>query len=484
MRWKMGQEIKNAHFNDRDFKVFNNRLDQEYQLLNQWFNDNYFDQEHFVAGFELEAWLVDDQFQPTCGNEALIHQVGADTLSPELACFNFEYNFTPQPLKNSALSDFSRELLQIWQKTRKTAEDLQQKTVLIGILPTVADAHLHMDNISGMNRYQALNEQVLRLRQGMPLTLDIHGHEKLRVEHHDVMLESVTTSFQIHFQVPLSMAARTYNASVLVSAPMVAISANSPYLFGKDLWDETRIPVFEQAVESGGFDHASRGPIKRVTFGSGYIRDSIQECFRENLEHYPVLLPTLMKEPLTHLAHLRLHNGTIWRWNRPLVGIEHHNGKHRPHIRIEHRVVPAGPSLPDTVANAAFYYGLVYQLINREIKPELQMPFDIARDNFYQAAKFGLDSHITWLDSNKVPLRSLVLKELLPMAVKGLQMLNINQEDIDLYMSIIEQRVKNQCNGTAWQRAFVAKYGKDMSALTRAYYERQNSGEPVHTWDI
>ena len=208
--------------------------------------------------------------------------------------------------------------------------------------------------------------------------------------HLDVMLESATTSFQIHFQVPLDLAVRVYNASIIASAPMVAISANSPFMFNKDLWSETRIRLFEQSVEVGGYEDGSHGPMRRVTFGSGYARESLYECFFENLEHYPVLLPTLFDDEVEELSHLRLHNGTLWRWNRPLIGVD--NGDYS--LRIEHRVVPAGPSIIDAVANAAFYYGLTYELSFMEQAPEQQMGFDRARDNFYNAARLGLDSQI------------------------------------------------------------------------------------------
>ena len=314
----------------------------------------------------------------------------------------------------------------VWQHS------LDSQLVMIGILPTVRDEDLTMGNISASKRYQALNDQVLRLREGRPLELDIHGHEVLRTQH------------------------------------MVAVSANSPYLFGKQLWDETRIPLFEQSVELGGYEPGAHGPMRRVTFGSGYVRESVFELFHENLEHYPVLLPMLFDSDISEMNHLRLHNGTLWRWNRPLIGIDE-NGYH---LRIEHRVVPAGPSIIDGVANAAFYYGLAYFLSHRPTAPESQLPFEFARDNFYHAAQHGLD------------MQTLILDTLLPMAQRGLEQLNIDQRDIDLYLGTIETRTKNNCNGAAWQRAFVAKYGLNMQDLTKAYLEHQNSGVPVHDWSL
>jgi gamma-glutamyl:cysteine ligase YbdK (ATP-grasp superfamily) len=294
------------------------------------------------------------------------------------------------------------------------------------------------------------------------------------------MFESATTSFQIHLQVPLDQAVRAYNASVIASAATVAVSANSPFLCGNDLWAETRIPLFEQAVEVGGYEPASRGPMRRVTFGSGYLSQSIFECFKENLDHYPVLLPEVFDTPAEEFNHVRLHNGTLWRWNRPLIGIE--NNKH--HIRIEHRVIPSGPSVIDAISNAAFYYGLAAHLMTSETPPESLLPFDQARDNFYAAAKSGFDAQVIWLDGNKFNVRTLLLNTLIENAAEGLRLLGVDSKDIDTYLEIIRKRTESKLNGATWQRQFVKRYGKNMQALTSAYIDRQNSGEPVHTWDF
>jgi gamma-glutamyl:cysteine ligase YbdK (ATP-grasp superfamily) len=476
----MGQEIVGARFKKQDFQRFLTRLKQETELLGQWFDDKRFANDKTVTGFELEAWLVDDQHLPAPINAEFISAMNTELVCPELASFNVEFNYTPRELMGSALSQVQQEMAGLWQKGNTTAAQLGGQLVMIGILPTVDEQYLTMHHISAMNRYRALNEQVLRLRQGRALEFNIYGADHMRASHMDVMFESATTSFQIHLQVPLDLAVRAYNASLILSAPSVAVSANSPFMCGKDLWAETRIPLFEQSVEVGGYEPASHGPMRRVTFGSGYLHESVFECFKENLNHYPVLLPEVIDDPLEKFSNLRLHNGTLWRWNRPLIGVE--NGE--PHLRIEHRVVPAGPSVPDNVANAAFYFGLVQSLIRREIHPEVQLPFNQARDNFYNAAKYGLDAQVVWLDGKKTNIRILILDKLIPMAAKGLESAGIDASDIDTYLGIIEQRARNSCNGAAWQRAFVAKHGKDMQKLTEAYVERQNSGEPVHTWDL
>jgi hypothetical protein len=294
------------------------------------------------------------------------------------------------------------------------------------------------------------------------------------------MLEAATTSFQIHLQVAREKAVRYYNAMQILSAPMVAISANSPLLFGKRLWQETRIPLFEQAVAIGGIAGAALGPLRRVSFGSGYARHSLMEVFRENAEHFPLLLPVELDEASETLSHLRLHNGTIWRWNRPLIGFD---ADGTPHMRIEHRVIPSGPTVLDTIANCAFFYGLAYALAEQPEPPEQQLEFPRVRDNFYAAARYGLNASVTWLDGRHGRVGEL-LQHLLPLAQRGLEALGCDAGDRDTYLSVIEQRLLTGQTGAAWQLGYLDRHGGDLAALVGAYQEWQNSGRPVHQWQL
>jgi hypothetical protein len=476
----MGQEINEVRFSAQDFDTFHHRLAQETELLGQWFDENRFKACKPTAGLELEAWLVSRDKQPAPINGAFLKSLNSPLVTPELATFNVEFNLSPEEISGNVLSRMNTALQKDWDAARNVANELDADLVMIGILPTVENKHLILDNLSSMNRYVALNHEILRQRGGRPLRLDIHGSDILRSEHMDVMLESAATSFQIHLQVSPELAVRAYNASIIASAPLVAVSANSPYLFGKDLWAETRIPLFEQSVEVGGYEGESHGPMRRVTFGSGYARQSLMDCFTENFEHYPVLLPTTFDTPTEEMEHLRLHNGTLWRWNRPLLGFE--NGE--PFLRIEQRVVPAGPTIIDSFANAAFYYGLTHALCKMESAPEDIMDFAQARDNFYDCAQHGLDAHIVWLDGEKYPAKSLLQNVLLPLAKDGLTDLGIYNKDISKYLSIISSRVRTARNGASWQRAFVAKHGNDMKTLLTAYMARQHTRKPVHEWDL
>ncbi len=477
----MGQEIESARFNKQDFARFGKRLAEETALLQQWFDQHAFSERHAVGGFELEAWLVDRQGEPAPINEEYLALLGDSALySPELSRFNVEINSSPQTLEGDALERMHRELSANWGRCQQAAQELGVDLLMIGILPTLRESMLTLANMSRMERYRALNEQVLRLRGGKPLELDIVGEEHLQTRHGDVMLEAATTSFQIHIQVDQAQAARYYNAAQIIAGPMVAISANSPMLFGKRLWQETRIPVFEQAVAVGGIEGGAFGPLRRVSFGSGYVRRSLMELFTENADHFPLLLPVELERDPAQLSHLRLHNGTIWRWNRPLVGFDEDG---RPHLRIEHRVVPAGPSVADTIANAALFYGLVAALASEETPPEQRLEFVHARDNLYAAARYGLQAQLTWLDGWRGRFTEL-LPQLLLQARQGLEQLGCSESVSNYYLSIIERRLQTRQTGAAWQLAYLDGHGGDLAELVAAYRERQESGKPVHEWNL
>ncbi|MFO7603732.1 MAG: glutamate-cysteine ligase family protein [Gammaproteobacteria bacterium] len=477
----MGDEISHSRFSDAEFAAFRAQLAEETRTLQHWFADGVLSRDPQCTGFELESWLVDAEGLPAPLNQAFLQRLDSPLASPELAAFNVEVNSVPRVLQGHVFTAMHNELNATWRQCRQVAAELETQLVMVGILPTVENDMLNLANMSSMERYRALNREVFHQRHGKPLTLDIVGKEHLHVTHRDVMLESAATSFQIHLQVDPRDAVRLFNASTIVSAPMVALAANSPFLFGKNLWHETRIPLFEQAVAVGGYAGAAFGPIRRVSFGSAYVRASLFECFSENLQHYPVMLPVDLSTAAQPLPHLRLHNGTIWRWNRPLLGFD---AAGQPHLRIEHRVVPAGPTVIDAIANAAFFYGLVNAVATQAVPAEQQLCFEYARDNFYEAARFGLGAQLRWFDGRRWPVRELILEQLLPLAAAGLQAHDVAAADIGEYLGIIRERVSTRQNGAQWQQAFVDKHGRDMRALLAAYLERQNSGEPVHQWTL
>jgi gamma-glutamyl:cysteine ligase YbdK (ATP-grasp superfamily) len=472
----MGQEIAEAHFTERDFAEFSSRLRDETALLAQWLEADRFEVSEPTGGFELETWLIGPRMEPAPLVESLLARVDDPLVVAELATFNAEINGSPAALKGDCLSRLAAELTATLRRCERIAADMGTRLLTIGILPTIRPEHLSLSSMTPRERYRALNDQIFALRRGRPLRLDISGRDRLELEWHDVMLEAAATSFQIHLKVTPSEAARVYNASKLISGPMVAISANSPYLFGRDLWDETRVPLFEQAVSVGG-------PIlqERVNFGFRYAERSIMETFRANVDRYPVLLPQLMPESALPLAHLRLHNGTIWRWNRPLIGFDE---ARRPHLRIEHRVVPAGPTVRDMIANAALYLGCVRELAAAAEAPESRIPFPQTRTAFYTCAREGLDAEIQWLDGDIRPVSRILREDLLPRARRGLAALGIDPYEIREWLGIIERRLQTGQTGARWQRAWVKRHGFDMTGLTAAYLGHQETGRPVHEWGL
>ncbi|MCX7674000.1 MAG: glutamate--cysteine ligase, partial [Thiobacillaceae bacterium] len=340
------------------------------------------------------------------------------------------------------------------------------------------EADLTLAAMSPMNRYVALNEQVIRQRAGQPLHIHIEGEEAIDLGRADVMLEAATTSFQLHLQVPERDSARYYNASLICCAPLLALAANSPLLFGRRLWLETRIPLFEQSVELGGYGGLSDTEARRVSFGSGYVQTSLLELFAENLAVFPVLLPISLAEPDERFPHVRLHNGAIWRWVRPLIGFDRTG---EPHVRIEQRVLPSGPTLIDMMANAAFYFGLVHALANLWPPPEARLAFTTARRNFYLAARLGLEAELVWLDGVSRPARRL-LGELLPLAREGLLRLGAHEQEAERYFGLLEARLSCGQTGAAWLLRRWAQCGHDACALMADYLENQRSGAPVHEW--
>jgi gamma-glutamyl:cysteine ligase YbdK (ATP-grasp superfamily) len=476
----MGQEITYSHFDAGDIDRYYQKLEQETNLLGKLIEQKAFSKRSPIAGFEVEAWLLDKNMRPVPDNENYLASLNDPMASAELAKFNIELNNLPLPLCDNVFSELHNKLNNTWENARRHAEHREIHLLMIGTLPTLKQSDLSLDNMSNLNRYRALNEQILHSR-GKPIHLDITGHEHLKFDHNDVMLESATTSFQIHTQLPLQTAHHYYNASIIASAPVVAVCANAPYLFGKDLWHESRIPLFEQAIETGGYDGAAQGPLRRVSFGSDYARKSIVECFNENLEHFPILLPEQFDSDISSFEHLRLHNGTIWRWNRPLLGFDDDG---TPHIRVEHRTPAAGPGIVDMIANSAFYFGLSKNLCDEMVKKGIRLPFAQAKDNFYQAARYGLDTTIIWFNGEKQRLQDLLKSELLARARAGLKSLGVNHCEIDEYLDIIRQRVESKQCGSHWQRQFMQKHQSDFETLTKQYLQNQRIGNPVSEWKI
>lgn len=467
----MGEDISKVHFEEQDFAKFRQRMTSELALLRRWEQEDRFDCSEPTAGLELEGWLLDPDGRPAPDNGQFLESLAHQSVVPELAKFNFEVNVQPQPVSGLGLLRMQQELLDTWQLCGELAAQLNLRITCIGTLPTVTQAMLCARNMTPRSRFEALNRQVFRSRHGEPLELHIDGIDELRTQHNDVMLEAAATSLQVHLKVPLSEATRTFNAFVVASAATVSVAANASLLFGKRLWHDTRIPVFEQAVDTGH-------PLRRVSFGNAYADGDFLKLLEETVCDYPALLPAQLKEPIECLPHLRLHNGTVWRWNRPLIGL---GSDGQPHLRIEHRVMSAGPTAVDMFANMAFALGLARWLATASSAPEDQLPFEAAKSNFYAAARHGIAAQVAWC-GRQWPLGELLLQQWLPAAMDALAEMNVDSSLIEQTESVLRQRISSGRTAAAWQFDAYARHRGDMFAILDDYLTCQATKKPVHEW--
>lgn len=477
----MGQEIDTTDFSSTDEELFRKKLKEETKILKRWFDERAFEDGTPKCGLELEAWLVDKDFVPAPSSDQFIDKLGDDYVVPEISKFNFELNTDPYDIEERVFSQLESDTLEIWKKCEAFAEKMDLKSLLIGTLPTLRDYMLTIDNLSPQKRYFALNNRIMQLRGDRPVILDIEGRDELKVEHQDIITECAATSLQIHFGVTQDNGPRYYNASIVSSSFMAAIGANSPFFYGKELWDESRIPIFEQSVNLKSFRRTDGKFATRVSLGNGYVRKSLMELFIENFDGHPVLLPDHHDSDPEWLDHVRLHNGTIWRWNRPLIGMSKNN---RPCLRLEFRVPSAGPTVIDSMANMVFQIGLVQFLYEMEDLTD-KIPFETANENFYQCCKHGLAANITWVDGKKRNVQSLIMDQVLPGVRDGLKSLGIAESETQKYIDeIISPRIRKGQNGATWQKEWVHTHGNRFQELLEQYYQYQKENLPVHLWSV
>lgn len=476
----MGQEIASAEaFDEEGFK---DRLRAETLLVMNWFKDGAFQRaEPPLIGAEVEGWLLDEDLMPTARNLDFLNRADRDGLDQELSQYNFELNLDPESLGGEGLKHLETGFDELWDHCCATAASMGLQTALIGMPPTLRDGMLDLEAMTPSNRYRALNDRVMQLRGGAAMTYDIEGREHLERAENHLMMEAACTSLQTHLMLDPDRHVRQFNAAMIASAPVLAVSANAPYLYGHRLWEETRIPAFEQAIRVVSFKDKGGRPVGRVDFGTSYIRNSLMELFLENLDGHAALLPVLEDAPEHKLRHFKLQNGTLWRWNRPIVDT---NGEGVPHLRIENRITPAGPTAVDMAANAAFFIGLTVHLSDLDEPPEADLPFEQARGNFYAAAKSGLGARATWLGGEAGDIQQLIATRLADEAEAALLKSGVEKWTARRYLDVIRGRARTGVNGAAWQRAWVNCNGRDFQGLMGAYLELQRSGKPVHTWTV
>lgn len=489
----MGQDIDEVTFSREDRARYREKVKQCLAVLRRMLDEERFEIERKLAGVEVELYIVDDDAQPVNINAELLERLESEDFQTELAQFNIEFNLAPHKLVGTVFREIEEELETAYDHAMSRARELGANALMVGILPTIEDLHVQLANISANPRYSLLNDQILEAR-GEDITVDIAGVEHLELTANSIMMEAAATSVQLHLQVSPGGFAGLWNSAQAISGPQVAVGANSPYLLGKQLWHETRIAAFAQSIDTRTEELAAQGVRPRVWFGEKWI-EGVADLFDENVTYFPSLLPllddedpeaTLDRGDIPHLGELNLHNGTIYRWNRPVYGV----ARGKPHLRVENRVLPAGPTVVDTIANAAFYYGLVRAVTTMDEPITRAMSFQASEENFYAAAEHGMDAQLFWPGLGQVPASELVLRTLLPLAAEGLNEWEIKPRDRDTYLGIIEQRCLKRCNGSTWQIQTVRRLEESgmnrrdaLIEMTRRYLANQKTNEPVHTWE-
>ncbi len=485
----MGEDVDDRKFTGADRTRHRQKVRRCLDVFARMLIESAFDTDDPWTGLEVELNLVDEAGDPALRNRAVLDAVADPDFQTELGQFNIEINSAPGPLRGESLVTFEERLRRSLNHAEQEAAGVGAHMVMIGILPTVAEEHLTLDVISENPRYRLLSEQILQAR-GEDISIHIDGDERLRTTADSIMPEAACTSTQLHVQTSPERFAAYWNASQAVSAVQLALAANSPYLLGRQLWRETRIPLFEQGTDTRSDELRAQGVRPRVWFGDRWI-NSVFDLFEENVRYFPALLPiTHDEDPVAvfeaggtpRLAELRLHNGTIYRWNRPIYDIK--DGV--PHLRVENRVLAAGPTVVDTVANAAFYFGLVRYLAESTRPLWSQMSFSAAKENFHSAARYGVDAEVYWPGVGSVRATELVVRRLLPMAYDGLASWGVSTEVAERYLGVIEQRCLRDTNGAEWfVRQMADRTGDRYDALRATlgeYRERMHANQPVHEW--
>jgi hypothetical protein len=490
----MGRDIQAIKITGEDRRKYREKVQRSLDVFARMLRERRFEASPSRVGVEIELNLVDSRGMPSMRNAAVLDAIADPAWATELGQFNLEINVPPRRLEKSALADLEQEIRASLNGADAKARGTGSGLVMVGILPTLAEEHMREETLSANDRYRVLNEQIFAAR-GEDMRIAIDGAEHLLTHAGSITPEAACTSVQLHVQVSPDAFASYWNAAQAIAGVQVALAANSPFLFGRYLWDETRITLFEQATDTRPDELKQQGVRPRVWFGERWIT-SVFDLFEENIRYFPALLPLCEDEdPLAvleggatpQLAEMSLHNGTIYRWNRPVYAVV--GGQ--PHLRVENRVLPAGPTVVDIMANAAFYYGLIRALADEQRPVWTQMTFATAAENLHEAARHGLNARLYWPGLGEAPVAELVLRRLLPLAREGLRRWGVDPGSADRLLGIIEQRCLTGRNGAVWQvattRAISGQTGgadrpEALRQMTQRYIELMHGNEPVHTW--
>ncbi|MER6349359.1 glutamate-cysteine ligase family protein [Streptomyces sp. NPDC001595] len=491
----MGRDVPALAFTREDRRRFRNKMHTCLDVFARMLRESRFDFERPQVGLEIELNLVDPTAEPAMRSTDVLEAIADPSWSSELGRFNLEINVAPRRLTTGGPDSWEQEIRDALNQAEEKAAAIGTHLMMIGILPTLERKDVGLAALSENPRYHLLNEQIFAAR-GEDLLISVDGVERLQTYADTITPEAACTSTQFHLQVSPDEFAPYWNAAQAVAGVQVALAANSPYLFGKELWRETRIPLFEQATDTRSDEIKVQGVRPRVWFGERWIT-TVFDLFEENVRYFPALLPlcddedprrTLDRGGTPELSELTLHNGTVYRWNRPVYAVV--DGV--PHLRVENRVLPAGPTVSDVLSNGAFYYGLTRALVEEDRPIWSRMSFSVAEDNLHTAARHGIDAQLYWPGVGEVPVTELVLRRLLPLAHRGLEHAGMDAAWREPLLGIIEQRCVTGRNGAVWQTEMVnhiqdtahADRHEALRRMTRQYLDYMHMNAPAHTWPV
>jgi hypothetical protein len=491
----MGTDIENEEFHELDYSHFAERLGECLSAFAQLLRLPGFGAGPATVGAELELFLVDSAARPLACNQAIRAAVADPRVSLELNRCNLELNASPTLLAGRPFAALGSELNILLDRVADAASTHAGRGALIGILPTLRRGDLGPEMMTDVLRYRALNSGLRRLRQ-TPFSIRIAGQDPLELASEDIGLEGANTSLQVHLRVDPAAFTRIYNAVQLATAPVLAVSGNSPTFLGHRLWEETRIALYKQLVDDRpGYEPRRR--LARATLGTGWVRDGPLELFAEGIQQHRPLLPEVGRpSPLgcgpgqpPPLDELRLHQGTVWRWNRAI-----YDPACGGHLRIEMRALPAGPTMIDMLANAAFLIGLSMWVAGQDERWTYALPFERADHGFYRAAQHGLSAQLTWPAWHRDQIRTVgaakLVGELVPAARQGLIQAGVATAEADTLLEVISARAASGQTGAAWQRRTLAaaerchERERALAAMLDRYLQCADTGLPVHSWPV
>ena len=475
----------------KDKANYIHQLSKDIQALDYMLENDLIEKTPIRIGAEQEFCLVNDEFLPNNNSLQILKDIDDDHFTTEIGNYNLEVNLDPFELTGDCFSKVHQQLRTLMEKAKVAAAQHNTKIILTGILPTLSLKHISIDNMTPIQRYYVLNEAIKESRL-QHFDIHIKGVDELNLLHDSVMLEGCNTSFQSHLQINPDDFIRSYNWAQAISGPVLSACTNSPFLFGKELWNETRIALFTQSVDTRTNSFLLNEKQSRVSFGSDWERESVSDIFKDNISRFRSLLTAEFKSDsievlkdgnIPKLKALSLHNGTVYRWNRVCYGV----GEGKPHLRIENRYIPSGPTMKDEIANMMFWVGVMVGRPKEFDNVHEVMDFKDVKTNFFAAARYGLASQFIW-EGKTISSQDLILEVLLPLAYRGLYKMGVTPRDVENYLTVIENRVKMH-NGSQWlSRSYrnlleSKRPNEALQVLTANLYLKQEHDFPVSTWE-